>query len=169
MNIVESLTWENMNCGALTGAMVYKVRVGSEGSKDIVDVISAIRTHGKGKIVFLVGNFDLGNTEELFTLAKTLKDMGLVVMAKSDGNVYFPWFAHVAYLIVATCKPWPGFQVQEFHWLDALTEPIAPQNAATANVFVEGKPEDMLKFIESRSKVPWRMLLKTKILQERLL
>lgn len=161
MNIIEKIMWENMDSGSLVGAMVYRIVVGG-GSHDIVDGITRIKGHGKGKVVLLVGSFTLENSEELFTMCKTLRDMGYVVAALCDGRLYFPWYALVNYLIVSTAKIWPGFSVQEFRWNSPKAQVVLPANPDSANMFVEGVPEDMLAFIEASS-LKWRMLFRTRV------
>jgi hypothetical protein len=168
MNMIERISWENVDSGNLVGAMVYRVVVG-EGPHDIVEAIARIRSHGVGKLVCFAGDFTLENSDEMFTLVKSLYDMGYGIAALSNGKIYFPWFTLVTYLIVTTATAWPGFKVQELRWQRADLHACMPANPDTCNLFVEDVPERLLGFLKEHGKEKWRMLFHTKVISEEVL
>jgi len=164
--MITKITWQNMNAGNFVGAMTYDVVVG-EGGIDIIEALTRIKTHKTGKVVAFRGDFTLANADDMYTMAKSLRDMGYATMSLTDGKHFFPWFTWTNYVIVATSKIWPGFDVSEFRWENPKAEPHMPSNATKTNLFIDGKPEDMLEFIKSHGfDNPWRMLMRTRTVEE---
>jgi hypothetical protein len=166
--MIERIAYSSVDSGNLVGAMVYRVVVG-EGPHDIIEAIARIRTHGISKLVCFVGDFTLANSDEMFTMSKSLRDMGYSLAAFSNGKIYFPWFTLVNYLIVTTASSWPGFKVQELRWEQASMEPCLPANPDTCNLFVEDKLESLLDFVKRHKQHNWRMLFHTKVISEEVL
>jgi hypothetical protein len=150
----------------MVGFMVYDVLVGAEGV-DIIETMTRIKAHGEGKLVRFHGDFTSENSDDMYTMSKSLRDMGYGLSVAVDGKHFFPWFTWINYLVVETSKVWAGFDVMEFRWSNPAVEPHMPSNANKASLFIDGKPEDMLMFItKHKSDNPWRMLMRCKIVEE---
>ena len=106
--------------GPFIGTVVYTITLDKQATStgEIADALLAIRNYPSNKMikesVLFRGEIDPVFSNEIFTIAKTLKDYGYGLYAVTDGKLFYSWFGLLDWLIVrVTLKPWAGFKCHQ--------------------------------------------------------
>ena len=161
--MISEVSYSIINQGFLKGTQAFFIHItnGIGGEEDeAVDTILKIRSFSaKGcKLVMFEGKFTVENSENLFSMCKSLGDMGYKLGCHSNGKFYFPWMSFMTFNSVTPVGTWLNFKVNEFIFDYVIgNKPQLPPEVESVALYINGKDEDVVGFIRNSS-LWWRVL-----------